>query len=170
VGQGMEPTTSIAAAKLADDYELARKSTDGGPKRTEKPQGPRQCFTCRKTGHLAQECPKPKTEISTPAMVKETKPPGPKTEKRTEWKCFNCREKEHISWRCPSNAALLCHTGRPAAGHMSREGVVEGHIVTDILLDTGSSQTVVRSDLVPAEKPSPFAVHMGTLYCILLLK
>ena len=35
---------------------------------------------------------------------------------------------------------------------MSREGVVDGHTVTDILLDTGCSQTVVRSDLVLAEK------------------
>ena len=35
---------------------------------------------------------------------------------------------------------------------MSREGLVEGQAVTDILLDTRCSQTLVKSDLVPTAK------------------
>ena len=89
---------------------------------------------------------KPKTESLTPA-VEETQ--QQKTEKRankSELKCFNCGEKVHISRGYPSNAALLCQTGRLSVGSrassgVSREDLVEGQAVTDILLDTGCSQT-----------------------------
>ena len=153
-----KPDTSADAARLADDYEQARTQADHGTKKAGRPHEPRKCFNCGKMGHLARDCmAKPKTESLTPA-VEETQ--QPKTEKRankSELKCFNCGEKGHISRRCPSNAALLCQTGRLSVGSrassgVSREGLVEGQAVTDILLDTGCSQTLVKSDLVPTAK------------------
>ena len=152
-----KPATSAEAGRLADDYEQARKPTDHGQQKKEQPPGPRQCYACGKPGHLARDCPtKAKTETSTSA-VEGTQ--LPKTEARDkkgekELKCFNCGEKGHISRRCPSNAALLCQVsaGGVSRRGLSRSGIVEGQAVTDVLLDTGCSQTLVRSDLVPAAK------------------
>ena len=77
----------------------------------------------------------------------------------------------HIAARCPSNAAMFCRGGsskrKPAAsggagcvgkdkypGHpgVCRAGTVESVPVTDIMLDTGASRSLVRRDLVPSEK------------------
>ena len=153
-----KPDTSADAARLADDYEQARKQTDNATKKTGRTHEPRLCYACGKMGHMARDCmTKSKTEGLTPA-VEETQ--LLKTEKwanKSELKCFNWGQKGHISGRCPSNAALLCEAGRRSAGSrvqsgMLREGLVEGQAVTGVLLDTGCSQTLVKSDLVPTAK------------------
>ena len=93
-----KPDTSADAARLADDYEQARKQMDHGTKKARRTHEPRQCYACRKMGHVARDCTaKLKTENLIPA-VEET--PLPKTEQRankSELKCFNCGEKGHIS-------------------------------------------------------------------------
>ena len=67
-------------------------------------------------------------------------------QERREVFCFNCGQKGHISPKCLDNA-LFCGTGRRS----QEQGVVEGRYVSDILLDTGCSRTLVRRDLVPSK-------------------
>ena len=45
----------------------------------------------------------------------------------------------------------MCKTGTPIS-HLIRSGHVEGQQVTDILLDTGCSRTMVHKSLVPEQK------------------
>ena len=51
---------------------------------------------------------------------------------------------------CPSKA-LFCSQSQPKQVEVYRTGIVEGIPVTDIVLDTGCSQTLVRSDLITDE-------------------
>ena len=64
-------------------------------------------------------------------------------------KCFNCGERGHMAIQCPSNA-LYCESWSGVTAH--RSGTVEGMRVSDIVLDTGCSQTMVRRDLVAKSK------------------
>ena len=65
-------------------------------------------------------------------------------------KCYNCGEVGHISTQCPSKA-LFCRDG-DNHGAARRTGLVEGHEVQGILLDTGCSRTMVRKEFVTDEK------------------
>ena len=85
---------------------------------------------------------------------------GPRRDYR-QVRCYNCSQWGHTANRCP-NRALYCGTGRlkrsrpqePDAMEpgITRGGVVEGRFVTDILLDTECSRTLVKKHLVPPEK------------------
>ena len=68
-------------------------------------------------------------------------------------KCFNCGNFGHISMHCPSKASYLCKDGWGRS--VARVGQVEGTAVSDILLDTGCTRTMVRRDLVPEERLLP---------------
>ena len=149
-----KPKSSTEAGRLADDYELARKQTERGPSRS---GGVRKCHNCGAPGHFARDCQKGQRsdKTTTPAMGKETPLSATAKPRRDPVKCYNCGQTGHISRRCPSNAALFGreeHTPPPGPSNLSRRGLVEGQAVRDILLDTGCSKTLVRSDLVPAEK------------------
>jgi hypothetical protein len=50
---------------------------------------------------------------------------------------------------------------------MTRRGCVQGVEVTDILLDTGCTQTMVRGDLVSQDQviQGEFGVCTETMYC-----
>ncbi len=176
-----KPKTSDEAGRLADDYEQARGQTGSGkgPKKLESQSsgqvtGARtlRCFSCGDSGHVARNCRKLPKSGGASGAGGATGPSAPSppatggkelqpavTNTRREVKCYNCGQKGHISKQCPSNAALLCQADgtsrqrqqRAGTGVM-RAGSVEGRSVADILLDTGCSQTLVRSDLVPAEK------------------
>ena len=67
----------------------------------------------------------------------------------------NCEGKGHTSRQCPSSA-MFCK-GRTVTKCFSdkypfqHKGVVESQFVNDIVLDTGCSRTLVRSDLVGEE-------------------
>lgn len=79
--------------------------------------------------------------------------------------CFNCHKKGHYSSNCPQNA-MLCTERSVVSGVISglkkqqfvaqsqilRSGVVEGRRVSDILLDTGCSRTLINQELVPESK------------------
>ena len=137
-----KPATSMEAGQLADDFELARRQTVEHKKSGERPHtGPRRCHTCGGIGHFARDCKKGKDEEE---VVKKD------GTRRPEVKCYNCQQKGHISTRCPNNAALLC---QPTVQNRLGKGVaccgsVEGKAVTDILLDTGCSKTLVRKNLI----------------------
>ena len=49
----------MIAGKLAENYQQARKTADDDQVRSKEkpPEGGRRCLVCRKTGHLARECP-----------------------------------------------------------------------------------------------------------------
>ena len=61
--------------------------------------------------------------------------------------CFNCTKFGHVSMHCPEKSSYFCRDsrGRSVAG----AGLVEGTSVSDILLDTGCTRTMVRRDLIP---------------------
>jgi len=73
-------------------------------------------------------------------------------------KCFNCQEKGHLAVNCPNNA-LFCserrvdYQGNSAVRAVCTQGLqgsgkVDGIPVKSVVLDTGCSRTLVRSDLV----------------------
>ena len=62
--------------------------------------------------------------------------------------CYNCGKRGHISRNCPSN--VLCCIGWKE--ELKRAGVVNGHKVSDIMLDTGCSRTMVHGKLVTREQ------------------
>ena len=82
--------------------------------------------------------------------------------------CYNCGGKGHTSRQCPSEAFFgtirrsdcFCGGKKPVRPQFCCEGFVEGHSVNDIVLDTGFSRTLVRSDLV-REKSSSLKKTVG---------
>ena len=79
--------------------------------------------------------------------------------------CFNCHEHGHYSSNCPHNAMFCTERRFDGTGQSSlmkkqavvrpgvvKQGTVEGKAVSNILLDTGCSRTLVHQDLVPRAK------------------
>ena len=175
-----KPKSSTEAGQLADDYDLARRRSEGPRKGTQtgpqladdnnparhRSEGPRKqaegtqtgskrCNFCGIVGHLAHECRKA-AKLRGGATGKGQPHPQPQ---RSEMKCYNCGQKGHLSYRCPCSAALFCRTSQEAGGWRSNQdnsvshgGLVEGQAVTYIVLDTGCSKTLVRRDLVLEER------------------
>ena len=81
---------------------------------------------------------------------------GEKKKKEKPLVCYNCGGRGHISRQCPTSA-LFCGVRGFTRYSAKRKrlsqlfqckGVVEGQLVNDIVLDTGCSRTLVRSDLL----------------------
>ena len=112
--------------------------------------GPKRCHSCGQLGHWIPDCPK----IAKPLGGGPPKEQVLRQERqeREVLRCFNCGKRGHVAMRCPDRA-LFCGDGsRSGLGRgvgrqelgISRRGVVEGRYVTDILLDTGCSRTLVH--------------------------
>ena len=168
-----QPKSSAEAAKLADDYWQARKTTFG--KRTGFNKAPlggeKKCQTCGKLGHLATDC---RRNSSRPQETSEVKPLGNRPERGKkdlkDIECFNCHKKGHYSSNCPARekpaTGMFCmerrmdHQGQSVLTKskvrgnpcVPKTGAVEGKEVERILLDTGCSRTLIRKDLVPQHK------------------
>ena len=79
-------------------------------------------------------------------------------------RCFTCQQIGHYSTQCPRNAALYCDGERQRKKGgvqwkkrlqdqgVTRCGTICGTPVKDILLDTGSTRTLVKKDLVPRNR------------------
>ncbi len=156
--QEHKPNTSEVAAQLADDYLQARKSHPlaGSEERKVRPLSQIVCAKCKEEGHKAKDC-----------RVNPDGNDGIKIERtRRDLKditCFTCNQKGHYSANCPSKTNLLCLERQsdfqgdselmesPKPG-VFQEGRIEGRTVSDVWLDTGCTRTMVRQDLVPANK------------------
>ena len=138
------PGTSEEAAKLADSYLQARKE-DLANKELNRKEGDksRRCLRCGKIGHVAKDCRVDLSKSLVKGQGKEVPPArsGEKYKKeRKEIECFNCGKKGHIAMHCPSKS-LFC--GTRFGGAVTRKGRMDGKEVSDILLDTGCSRTMV---------------------------
>ena len=78
-------------------------------------------------------------------------------------KCYNCSKYGHISAQCPEKASLFCGGG--IGRSVVRTGLVEGVEVFDVLLDTGCTRMMVRSDLFPENKLLPGEAVTCTVHC-----
>ena len=157
-----KPTSGNDAGKWADDYIQARqREGDGKGSGGSHPRGDtRKCSSCGQVGHLAHRCWNPKgtqgagmrDEVKKERVeVKKEKAEGKRErpERRSWVRCFVCNKVGHMSFECPDRV-LFCRgdLGR----EVTRPGVVEGKRVSDIVLDTGCSRTMVRKELVDEEK------------------
>ena len=131
-----KPKTCIQAGELVDEYEQARKET-ASEQRDQASKG-RKCTYCGKTGHLEAACWTKPAEAGSTATLKSE-----------QVRCFRCHRVGHLRKDCPEKG-LFC--GEAGQSGIYRKGVVEGKSVSDILLDTGCSRTMIRKDLVPASR------------------
>ena len=127
-------------------------------------QSARRCYMCKQTGHVAKDCPSRKSEgVAAGKSGKELEPNGggarqpvPVFREKRDWtkvECFNSGKRGRGSRYCPNNA-LFCagHGRKKLEKEMQRSGVVNGQKVQDIVLDTGCSQTMVHSSLIPSDQ------------------
>eukprot|EP00731_Ephydatia_muelleri_P014418 Em0008g138a len=145
-----KPKTSTEAGQMADEYVQTRKSTQESKQvlgeRINKE--PLQCHTCGKAGHIARDC-----RMKSIGGQKKSEKDDKEKNQRSELRCFNCGGRGHMSMKCPSKALTCLKLSAHPVWHRSKggptcSGTVEGQATEDILLDTGCSRTMVRTDLV----------------------
>ena len=61
-------------------------------------------------------------------------------------RCFHCNARGHYASKCPRRA-MYCRKPEKEADRARRHGTINGVYCTDILVDTGVTQTLVRRDL-----------------------
>ena len=107
----------------------------------------RKCHWCGVEGHLRKNCPVKEEAVAA------ANPKGSFKGGERMVKCFNCRKFGHVSMHCPERASYFCGDSRGRS--VARAGLVEGTAVSDILLDTGCTCTMVWRDLIPEENLLP---------------
>ena len=147
--------STLEAGELADQYTQARGSSRHSSERSQIRRregtsgGAKTCYTCGQQGHIAKDCQKGGRNPNRPPHRDQ------RGDRPNLVKCFGCGQMGHIATRCPHNALNnFCREQKgvtPTTG-IYKGGVVEGQYVSDILLDTGCSRTMVRHELVPPEK------------------
>ena len=153
-----KPTTGGEAGWLADDYVQARRHVRGTTTETKKEmerirgREGRKRHVCGEEGHLMRACPK-RAMVELKPQLSGGAGPNKGGGLKKPVKCYNCGEPGHISTKCPERASYYCMDSK---GHSAaREGFVDGTTVTDILLDTGCTRTMVREELVAENKLLP---------------
>ena len=122
--------------KTFNEYKQARKGTASGQR--DQISKVRKCTYCRKTGHLEEACWTKPAEAGTTATLKSK-----------QVRCFRCHRVGYLYKDCPEKG-LFC--GEAGQSGIYRKGVFEGKSVSDILLNTGCSRTMILKDLVPASR------------------
>ena len=114
-----QPKSSEEAARLADDYRMARKQTPQD-KRPQVQIDRRICVRYGKPGPTPTENTSNKEyqqhqNASKPRQNSMAKQDRPKKDLK-DIECFNCRQKGHYSSNCPDRSFFLMHgaTGRPS--------------------------------------------------------
>ena len=120
-----------------------------------------KCFSCREPGHVKKDC------LQDPDKLLGEKRQSAKRDSEKperdikDMKCLNCQQKGHLAANCP-NDAMFCSERRvvykgnsavrkvPAVCTQGLHvaGKVDGIPVEPVILDTGCSRTLVKSDLV----------------------
>ena len=158
-----KPKTTLEVGELADDYVTARKCAKEEQKR---------CHKCHQIGHIAAKCwnnvqgIQQQTVQSTVTKGGVQWKPNITSPLQQQPRCFNCNRLGHIAMKFPENRTSQ-QTGQGKANYIGtskdelviREepveyrtlGKVEGK-VTELLLDTGCSKTMIDASLVPVEK------------------
>ena len=154
-----KPKTTTDAAQLAEDYLQARPAGTP-PKPDRAPTGP--CPRCGELVHWARLCPTNPRPPPTRQQQSTNTPRNPQTHVNSrpsdqnsrpqDVKCYNCNAKGHLSYNCPQKALFSSTT--PAIVTNKRQerayqrGTINGAYCKDIVVHTGASKTLVRSDLV----------------------
>ena len=140
-----KPKTALEAGQLADDYSEARKQTakenrleedQSSPASNEKP--------------TREPADKGEGDKWSPKERRHFRPGYQNKDHHSQVTCFNCGKQGHIASRCPEKA-MYCRDSHHKAA-LQKTGMVEGHMVEDIVLDTGCSKTLIHHALVPQEK------------------
>ena len=122
-----EPSTKVMQEKQQSSKPFFRvpppEVRNIPPRSKTNTQGEKQCYNCKKWGHIATVCPQ---RTSTPSFKADAKP----------------------AFVSESRPQRLCN---PSNSKYIREGRVEGKDVK-MLVDTGSHTTIVKADLVENEK------------------
>ena len=116
----------------------------------------RRCLVCRKTGHLARECPNKTHKLRSGSTDRHLNSANrEESSRQAVLRCYTCDGKGHTSKQYPSKAIFCGNKNKPRGvveGTVLRQGVVNGFLVDDLLLDTGCSKTLVWRDLVGEEQ------------------
>ena len=83
----MEALAKVIATTVKEAMSVALRSS---PNRFGNSGSPRQCFACKKEGHIIRDCP---DRASTP----------PRSPERPPIKCYSCGKPGHISRNCLSS-------------------------------------------------------------------
>ena len=148
-----QPKDSEEAGRVAGAYLQARSMSIS--RRGQKNNPPtNECPRCGKHGHWARDCPKSRGQSSNTAGQQTASDPrqtlrssGAQGRDISAVKCFNCNEKGHYASSC-SRRSMYCGQPEGEADRARRSGTINGTYCTDILVDTGTTQTLVHSGLV----------------------
>ena len=148
-----QPKDSEEAGRVAGAYLQARSMSISRRGQKNNPQT-NECPRCGKHGHWARDCPKSRGQSSNTAGQQTASDPrqtprssGAQGRDISAVKCFNCNEKGHYASSC-SRRSMYCGQPEGEADRARRSGTINGTYCTDILVDTGATQTLVHSGLV----------------------
>ena len=155
-----QPKDCEEASQIAENFLQARASA--GPKQPKTPTTP--CPLCGRRGHWAKDCPAPQetdrrnSRPGNDAGEAQRRWPtnqGPKASRPLNTdiqrvRCFNCKETGHYASRCPKRSMYCGQDSAPSTEQENarRRGTVNGVYCSDIVVDTGATQTLVHRKLV----------------------